>query len=224
MRQVHFETEIATILPDDPESVTRTAAHCNKSTTTTLTALAAPTSTTAVATSESTATTATTAPNALQPAPSPPATAKDAIAASTITTEEQSRPQSNQRPQNWLSNLLSSDWPLSTPPHHNIHTSSFDMPSLNGFAASSGGPEQTNGTTAQVNGEALTHRPKTPPPNSAMALTEYSVCPSPPSETAQKRIRETVPSEFLLPDGYPDVCFYSFFFWRGGGGGGIFFS
>ncbi len=77
------------------------------------------------------------------------------------------------------------------------------MPSLSGLSAF----VQTNGAD---NANGLDHRPKTPI-NSAMALTEYSVCPSPPSETAQAKIKQIVPAEFLLPDGYPDVCFFSFF-------------
>lgn len=119
--------------------------------------------------------------------------------------ESEQRPQQLlRRPSNWVSQLLTSDWPLSTPPHHkkSIDTDPFDMPSLNGFAAA--GPEQTNGNGAHAE-NGITHRPKTPT-NSTMALTEYSVCPSPPSETAQARIKQIVPDEFLLPDGYPDVC------------------
>ncbi|KAJ4165105.1 hypothetical protein LMH87_006752 [Akanthomyces muscarius] len=124
---------------------------------------------------------------------------------------ERPRPQLLRRPSDWLSQLLlsTSDWPLSTPPHHklSIDTDPFDMPSLNGFAAPDGVSEQTNGNGThaqqQHNGNGLEHRPKTPI-NSAMALTEYSVCPSPPSETAQTKIKQIVPPEFLLPDGYPD--------------------
>lgn len=86
------------------------------------------------------------------------------------------------------------------------------MPSLNGFAAAPEGvsEQQTNGNGGahaqqhNGNGNGNEHRPKTPV-NSAMALTEYSVCPSPPSETAQTKIKQIVPPEFLLPDGYPDV-------------------
>ncbi|KAJ3473697.1 hypothetical protein NLG97_g10176 [Lecanicillium saksenae] len=108
---------------------------------------------------------------------------------------ESERPQLLRRPSNW-----------------SIDTDPFDMPSLNGFAAAAAdgivvaaGPEQTNGTHAETNGNGIAHRPKTPT-TSAMALTEYSVCPSPPSETAQARIKQIVPDEFLLPDGYPDSC------------------
>ncbi|OAA62188.1 threonine ammonia-lyase precursor [Cordyceps fumosorosea ARSEF 2679] len=121
-------------------------------------------------------------------------------------------PQLIRHSSDWLSQLLTSTpgWPLSTPPQHNRRPSAHsldiavDMPSLNGVVASheeetNGNAQDHNGTTASV----LARRPKTPT-TSAMALTEYSVCPSPPSETAQARIKQIVPDEFLLPDGYPD--------------------
>ncbi|KAI2769693.1 threonine dehydratase I [Daldinia loculata] len=43
-------------------------------------------------------------------------------------------------------------------------------------------------------------RPRTPSP-SGLSLTEYSANPSPPSERRQK---EVIPQEFLLPNGHPD--------------------
>ncbi|EGX95509.1 threonine ammonia-lyase precursor [Cordyceps militaris CM01] len=104
-------------------------------------------------------------------------------------------------------------WPLATPPHQHLslHTTTNDddpfamPPSLNGIAAE--GPVQTNGHASSVGEQtianAVAHRPKTPT-TAAMALTEYSACPSPPSETHQARIKQIVPDEFLLPDGYPD--------------------
>jgi len=57
------------------------------------------------------------------------------------------------------------------------------------------------------NGEAkgLAHRPKTPSLN-ALSLTEYSANPSPPNEHLQQVKFDAVPKDFLLPNGYPDVC------------------
>ncbi|TQW07669.1 hypothetical protein V2A60_003213 [Cordyceps javanica] len=150
--------------------------------------------------------------------------ASSAAAAAAAVAAGESEPPSQlvlRRPSDWLSQLfLTNDWPPSPSPstptchyyyyhnHHNHHNHhhrppsvDVDMPSLNGFvAAAADDPEQLNG------------RPKTPtmpPPSlssSAMALTEYSVCPSPPSEAAQAqaRIKQIVPDEFLQPDGYPD--------------------
>ena len=67
------------------------------------------------------------------------------------------------------------------------------MPSLNGQT-------ETNGD-AGVNG----YRPETPA--GRMALTEYSINPSPPSsERRSDRMRQLVPEDLLLPNGYPDVC------------------
>lgn len=64
------------------------------------------------------------------------------------------------------------------------------MPSLNGVAAAESG----------LNGAA--GRPETP--SGDLALTEYSAKPSPPSEDKGARIRQLVPDDMLLPDGYPD--------------------
>lgn len=51
--------------------------------------------------------------------------------------------------------------------------------------------------------------PQTPKQQHAgLALTEYSAQPSPPSSTP-KAEEAKVPKEFLLPNGYPDVCIYS---------------
>ncbi|KAF1737743.1 Threonine dehydratase, mitochondrial [Beauveria bassiana] len=87
------------------------------------------------------------------------------------------------------------------------------MPSLNGFEAPSPEGVVVSDEQQHVNGNGgdhnhhhhstVAHRPKTPT-TAAMALTEYSACPSPPSETAQARIKQVVPDEFLQPDGYPD--------------------
>ena len=49
------------------------------------------------------------------------------------------------------------------------------------------------------------HGPAMPQVN-GLALTEYSVNITPPSERVTKPIASTqVPDAFLLPDGYPDV-------------------
>lgn len=69
------------------------------------------------------------------------------------------------------------------------------MPSLNGHA-------ETNGTLPDTNGHT---RPETPA--GRMALTEYSVNPSPSSEEKRARIRQLVPEDLLLPNGFPDVSF-----------------
>lgn len=39
----------------------------------------------------------------------------------------------------------------------------------------------------------------------SMALTDYSVNPSSPSDHKRQHIRDMVPEDFLLPNGYPDV-------------------
>ena len=59
------------------------------------------------------------------------------------------------------------------------------------------------GVREGVNG----HRPHTPS-MSGLSLTEYSANPTPPSpqsEDHQARIRNILPEEFILPNGYPDV-------------------
>ncbi|KAI5921061.1 threonine dehydratase [Camillea tinctor] len=56
-----------------------------------------------------------------------------------------------------------------------------------------------NGIRNGVNG----HVPRTPS-RSGLSLTEYSANPSPPSEEKQARMRNIVPEEFILPNGYPD--------------------
>jgi hypothetical protein len=58
----------------------------------------------------------------------------------------------------------------------------------------------TNGSRNGVNG----HVPRTPS-LSGLSLTEYSANPSTPSESAQNRIKDIVPDEFILPNGHPDV-------------------
>jgi threonine dehydratase len=63
-----------------------------------------------------------------------------------------------------------------------------------------------NGTTNGTNGDSHS-RPHTP--MTGMALTEYSVNPSTPSEEKRARIKEIVPDEYLLPTGYPDVSVVS---------------
>jgi hypothetical protein len=79
-------------------------------------------------------------------------------------------------------------------------------PSVNGVANEV--PEGLNGTrTPAATAAATTPRPHTPrtPSLSGLSLTEYSANPSPPSEEKSRRASETVPEEFLLPNGHPDV-------------------
>ncbi|KAL3958512.1 hypothetical protein ACCO45_006674 [Purpureocillium lilacinum] len=70
------------------------------------------------------------------------------------------------------------------------------MPSLNGVPTAQ---LATNGTEESLNGYS---RPETP--TGGMALTEYSINPSPPSEEKRNRIKALVPEDYLLPNGYPD--------------------
>ena len=56
-----------------------------------------------------------------------------------------------------------------------------------------------------VNGNGITSRPRTPSINT-LSLTEYSMNPSPPSTTPRSKTKGVVPDEFILPNGYPDVC------------------
>jgi threonine dehydratase len=57
-----------------------------------------------------------------------------------------------------------------------------------------------------VNGNGLTNgsRPSTPSLNT-LSLTEYSTNPSPPRASPRSKIRDLIPDEFILPNGYPDV-------------------
>jgi threonine dehydratase len=52
-----------------------------------------------------------------------------------------------------------------------------------------------------------THPPETPKKHHAhLALTEYTAQPSPPCSTPREKTEHAgVPSEYLLPTGYPDV-------------------
>lgn len=59
---------------------------------------------------------------------------------------------------------------------------------------------ETNGVDAEANGH---HRPETP--SGRMALTEYSINPSPASEEKRAKLRQAVPEDLLLPNGFPDV-------------------
>ncbi|KAG5977137.1 hypothetical protein E4U55_007029 [Claviceps digitariae] len=61
------------------------------------------------------------------------------------------------------------------------------------------GDAETNGIVQEVNGQ---RRPETPA--GRMALTDYSINPSPPSEEKSARMRRAVPEDLLLPDGHPD--------------------
>jgi hypothetical protein len=70
------------------------------------------------------------------------------------------------------------------------------MPSFLGHA-------ETNGTVSDTNGH---RRPETPA--GRMALTDYSINPSPSSEAKTAKLRSAVPEDLLLPNGYPDVRLY----------------
>lgn len=45
----------------------------------------------------------------------------------------------------------------------------------------------------------------------SMALTDYSVNPSTPSDHKRQHIRDIVPEDYLLPNGHPDVSLAAFF-------------
>jgi hypothetical protein len=47
------------------------------------------------------------------------------------------------------------------------------------------------------------HRSRTS--RTSMALTDYSVNPSTPSDLKRQHIRDLIPEDFLLPNGHPDV-------------------
>jgi hypothetical protein len=79
--------------------------------------------------------------------------------------------------------------------HDQFRRLNFEMPSVLGHA-------ETNGTVPETNGQ---HRPETPA--GRMALTDYSINPSPSSEEKRARLLQSVPEDLLLPNGYPDVCF-----------------
>ncbi|KAI5467526.1 tryptophan synthase beta subunit-like PLP-dependent enzyme [Mariannaea sp. PMI_226] len=63
-------------------------------------------------------------------------------------------------------------------------------------------PEAALPVNGVVNGTNGQRRPETPA--GSMALTEYSINPSTPSAEKQARIKEAVPEDYLLPNGYPD--------------------
>lgn len=62
-----------------------------------------------------------------------------------------------------------------------------------------------------VNGNGNSHgsRPNTPTVVNNLSMTEYSANPSPPRTTPgspKSKVKSVVPEEFVLPNGYPDVC------------------
>lgn len=61
----------------------------------------------------------------------------------------------------------------------------------------------------QVNGnDAQSTVPTTPKPNhTQLALTEYSVNPSPPSSTPRGKASSILPQHLLLSNGHPDVSY-----------------
>ncbi|KAG5952281.1 hypothetical protein E4U53_001223 [Claviceps sorghi] len=61
------------------------------------------------------------------------------------------------------------------------------------------GAAETSGLVQEVNGH---RRPETP--TGRMALTDYSINPSPPTEEKRMRTLKVVPEDLLLPDGHPD--------------------
>jgi hypothetical protein len=50
-------------------------------------------------------------------------------------------------------------------------------------------------------------RPRTPT-RPSMALTDYSINPTTPSEEKRAHIRDLVPEDYLLPNGHPDVSIF----------------
>lgn len=85
--------------------------------------------------------------------------------------------------------LVSSSYPISTT----------EMPTLEELVEA---PTANGVNGSETNGHART------PSLTALALTEYSANPSPPSasDDSRKRIKQIIPEEFLLPNGNPDVC------------------
>jgi len=51
-------------------------------------------------------------------------------------------------------------------------------------------------------------RPRTPSLQN-LSLTEYSTNPSPPQGSPRNKLKDVIPDEFMLPNGYPDVWFSS---------------
>ncbi|KAG6064180.1 hypothetical protein E4U32_000470 [Claviceps aff. humidiphila group G2b] len=60
--------------------------------------------------------------------------------------------------------------------------------------------ESANGIVHEVDND----QPRPETPAGRMALTDYSINPSPPSENRRSKIRDAIPEDLLLPDGYPD--------------------
>jgi threonine dehydratase len=55
-----------------------------------------------------------------------------------------------------------------------------------------------------------TSRPRTPSLNT-LSLTEYSSNPTPPSQSPKSKVKGLIPDEFILPNGYADVCGFNLF-------------
>jgi threonine dehydratase len=64
-----------------------------------------------------------------------------------------------------------------------------------------------NGVNGHLEQELNGSRPRTPSLKNSLSLTEYSTNPSPLNGTPRSKLRDVVPEEFILPNGYPDVCF-----------------
>lgn len=60
---------------------------------------------------------------------------------------------------------------------------------------------------SSIKEKVVDSRPRTPSLNvNSLSLTEYSTNPSPPSSTPKPNVGSIVPEDFMLPNGYPDVC------------------
>ena len=64
-------------------------------------------------------------------------------------------------------------------------------------------PNGANGKLEYHNDSNEPSRPETP--TGSMSLTEYSANPRTPSEEKRALLREQVPADLLLPNGFPDV-------------------
>lgn len=90
-------------------------------------------------------------------------------------------------------------------------TDTFDGQVTNGINESIGNSDNSSdsgdvhGVTEINNSRRLngSHRHMS---RTSMALTDYSVNPSTPSDQRRQQIKDIIPEDFLLPNGHPDVC------------------